>query len=430
MSSFAQELDFLRSELIQESQWRSECLNLIASENTTSPLVSELLANDLSHRYGDYRGLDLRDRKYRGCRFVVSIEEKAHELGKKLFGARFIDLRPLSGHVAGMAAIMALTEPGDSVMELDEGGGHRLNHKLSLCSLAKLRTFYIPFEASRYNIDLQKTEELLRKEKPRVLILGSSQFLFPHPVRQIREMIERVSSSTVLLYDASHVLGLIAGKRFQQPLEEGADIVFASTHKTLGGPQGGLVFTNRADLAKKVGEAIYPAIVTNHHLNRLPALAVAFLEMLVHGERYAAEVVANARALAREIHGRGVSVVAANLGYTQSHTFLLQVAEFGTGRDVSERLENVNIIAGECKLPASLGTEGIRMGSQEMTRCGMTRSEAPEIAELIVGALRQEVSEDQTKSKIKLLRHSLNRNRFDFSLQECSPKLQGVLSRE
>ncbi|MCI0419406.1 MAG: serine hydroxymethyltransferase [Acidobacteria bacterium] len=428
MNSFAQELNFFRSELIQESQWRSECLNLIASENTTSPLVSELLANDLSHRYGDYRGLDLQDRKYRGCRFVVTIEEKAHELGKKLFAARFVDLRPLSGHVAGIAAIMALTEPGDSVMELDEGGGHRLNQKLSLCSLTRLKTVHIPFDASRFNIDLQRTEELLRKEKPRVLILGSSQFLFPHPVRQIRETIGRVSPATVLVYDASHVLGLIAVKHFQQPLEEGADLVFASTHKTLGGPQGGLVFTNRADLAKKVGEAIYPAIVTNHHLNRLPALAVAFLEMLAHGERYASEVVANAKALACEIHRRGIPVVAANSGHTQSHTFLLQAAEFGTGRELSERLENVNIIAGECKLPASLGTEGIRMGSQEMTRYGMTRSEAPEIAELIVGALRQEVSENRIKSKIKQLRRSLNRNRFDFSLQECNPELQGPVT--
>ena len=416
MDSYAQDLDFLRRALASEARWRAECLNLIASENVTSPLVSHLLDNDLSHRYGDYKGLDLHDRKYRGNRFVVSIEEKACELGKKLFRARFLDLRPLSGHVAGIAVIMALTKPEDTVMELDEGGGHRLGRKLSVCSLARLKTVCIPFDPQRFNVDLDQTEVLLRKEKPRVLILGSSQFLFPHPVKQIREMIERVSPSTTLLYDASHVLGLIAGKRFQQPLEEGADIVSSSTHKTLGGPQGGLIFTNNPELAKKVGEAIYPAIVTNHHLNRLPALAATFLEMLVHGEQHAATVIANAQAMAREIHQRGIPVVGEAEGFTQSHTLMLRVAEWGSGKEVSEWLEEANIIAGECKLPASLGTEGLRMGSQEMTRCGLTPATAPEIAELIVRALRKEVSKDQIRLQVKKLRQSLTRDAFDLSL--------------
>ncbi len=426
MDPYLQDLCFLREKVADEARWRSECLNLIASENVTSPLVSEMLVNDLSHRYGDYKGLDLKERKYRGCRYIVSIEEKAHELGKRLFGARFMDLRPLSGHVAGIAVIMALTEPGDLVMELDEGGGHRLNQKLSLCSLARLRTLPIPFDPHRYNIDLQRTEDLLRREKPRILILGSSQFLFPHPVKQFREMIERFSPATVLLYDASHVLGLIAGRHFQQPLDEGADIVSTSTHKTLGGPQGGLVFTNRLDLAEKVGEAIYPAIVTNHHLNRLPALAVVFLEMLAHGQRYAAAVIANAKALAKEIHRRGVPVVAETLGFTESHALLLQVAQWGTGKDISERLEAANIIAGECRLPDCLGKEGIRMGSQEMTRYGLTSAATAKIAELIVAALRQEAPVEEIKMEIRRMRQALDQNPFDFSLHET--KLQDVLS--
>jgi glycine hydroxymethyltransferase len=426
MNSYWQDLCFLREKLKEETRWRSECLNLIASENVTSPLVSEMLLNDLSHRYGDYKGLDLKDRKYRGCRYVVSIEEKAHELGERLFGARFLDLRPLSGHVAGIAVVMALTEPGDSVMELDEGGGHRLNQKLSMCSLAKLKTLPLPFDPLRYNIDLQKTEDLLRKERPRMLILGSSQFLFPHPIRQIREMIERFSPATVLLYDASHVLGLIVGGCFQQPLQEGADIVSTSTHKTLGGPQGGLVYTNRSDLAEKVGEAIYPAIVTNHHLHRLPAMAVVFLELLAHGQRYASEVIANAKALAGEIHRRGVPVVGEALGFTESHTLLLQVAQWGTGKEMSERLEAANIIAGECKLPDCLGEEGIRMGSQEMTRHGLTPSAAPAISGLIVAALRQEAPVEEIKLEIRKVRQALRQNPFDFSLSEAT--LQDVLS--
>lgn len=415
MNSYLSELTFLSHSVREEALWRAECLNLIASENVTSPLVSGLLANDLSHRYGDYKGLDLNNRSYQGNRYVLALEEKAHELGKQLFDARFIDLRPLSGHVAGIAVIMALTKPGDTVMELDEGGGHHLSEKLSVCSLINLKNVALPFDAERFNIDLERTEAALRREQPRLLILGSSQFLFPHPVEQLKEITRRVSPSTIILYDASHVLGLTAGKHFQQPLREGADIITSSTHKTLGGPQGGLALTNNSELAEKVGQAIYPAIVTNHHLNRLPALAATFLELLCFGEDYAARVISNAQALAKELRNCGIPVVAESRGFTRSHTVLLQISEWGNGKAVADRLEAGNIIAGGCRLPASLGKYGIRLGSQEMTRYGMTPGDAPLFAKLIAGAIKQEIPADRIKAQVKEVRHRLNKNPFVFS---------------
>lgn len=418
MNPYLKDLEFIKNQLAEEARWRSECLNLIASENVTSPVVTQILANDLSHRYGSYKGLDLTDRRYRGNRQIVSIEEKAHELCKSLFDAQYVDLRPLSGHLAGIAVIMAFAEPGDAVMEIVEGGGHRLNQRLSLCSLTRLRTVPIPFDAKCFNVDLEETQRALIRERPKLVILGSSQFLFPHPVKAVREMIDRYSPSTLLLYDASHVLGLVAGKQFQQPLAEGAHMVCSSTHKTLGGPQGGVFLTNDLGLAQKVGEAIYPGIVTNHHLNRLPALAATFIELQISGCEYAKRVIENAQRLAQEIHSRGVPVAGEQLGFTQSHTLLLQTSQWGTAGTIAERLEDANIIATDCSLPALLGNEGIRIGTQEMTRCGMMAADAREMAELIVSALKQETPADSIRAQVKKLRQRLNVNPFVLDLHE------------
>lgn len=195
-------------------------------------------------------------------------------------------------------------------------------------------------------------------------------------------------------------------------------MVCSSTHKTLGGPQGGLFLTNDLALAQKVGEAIYPGIVTNHHLNRLPALAATFIELQIVGCEYARRVIENAQRLAQEIHSRGVPVAGEQLGFTQSHTLLLQTSQWGTAEAIAERLEDANIIATDCSLPALLGNEGIRLGTQEMTRCGMMAADAPEMAELIVSALKQEAPSDSIRTKVKKLRQRLNTNPFVLDLQE------------
>jgi glycine hydroxymethyltransferase len=236
------ESQFTEIEKILEDheRWRGQCWNLIAGENIASRAVSKLLSSDLAHRYGDYEGIDLAARKYRGNRFVVQIERCCQELAQRLFGARHVDLRPLSGHIAGVAPLFALCKPHDKVLELNrECGGHRLAAKLVNCPLVQLHALSIPFDIEQFNIDVQGTLSLIERERPRIVILGSSTFLFPHPVSQLRAGLDSLDTGTILQYDGSHVLGLIAGKQFQQPLAEGADLVTSSTHKTLAGPQGG-----------------------------------------------------------------------------------------------------------------------------------------------------------------------------------------------
>lgn len=372
-------------ELVREHEdWRRECVNLIAAENAMSPEARHLLSSDLAQRYGDYTDRDLHARKYFGNRFLVEIEELVASLAKDLFGASYVETRPLSGHMAGTAVVLGLVEPGNVVFEVGpEGGGHRLATKLGASSLGRqIDVRFLPFDADAYNIDVPRSIAVIRKTKPRLIVLGSSNFLFPHPVRELAESVQDLHG-TVLAYDGAHVLGLISAKSFQDPLTEGARLLFGSTHKTLPGPQGGIILSNSEHLIKSVSEVIYPGLVTNHHLARLPSLAMTLLEMLNWGKVYASQVVLNAQRLAREIQLRGFDVVGAAHGYTRSHTIILQTMALGPSREIGLLLEEAGIIVSTSTLPAALGGEGLRLGLQEITRRGAVEEDMPYLAGLI-----------------------------------------------
>ena len=381
-----QKVQEIEALLDQHRAFREDCLNLIASENVPSPFVERMLAAELDQRYGNYAGIDLQSRSYQGNRLLVQIEEFVHELAKELFDAAYVDLRPLSGNVAGIAAVFALASPGDTVLEV--GDGHQYAAKLAKSALKlELQSVLIPWDARRYNIDLEPALSLIRQHRPRLVVLGSGRFLFPQPVREIKEAMRQANPDSFLIYDAAHVLGLVAGGRFQSPLVEGADLVISSTHKTLAGPQGGMVLTNNKSVAERIGPAIQPLLVSNHHLHRLPALAATFLEWMAFGPEHADAIIQNAKALGRALHQRGVRLVGEDLGFTESHTLIMMVDDFGEGKELADRLEECRIIAGATRLPEELGTHSIRLGVQEVTRRGMTEEDAPEIADCIVDAL-------------------------------------------
>jgi glycine hydroxymethyltransferase len=204
---------------------------------------------------------------------------------------------------------------------------------------------------------------------------------------------------TILAYDASHVMGLIACGAFQQPLQEGAHVVFGSTHKTLPGPQGGIIFSNDSTLMDTISRAVYPGTVTNHHLFRAPALAATLLEMKAHPE-YGRKVIENARCLGKSLSKLGISVVAAQYGCTNSHTVLLRVRDFGSGRSVAATLDAHNVITSYTSLPEELGKEGIRLGTAEITRLGAEESHVTEAADLIAAILRGALSGEQARLAI------------------------------
>ena len=367
----------------KHTAFRESCLNLIASETRPSPLVERLIVNDLDHRYGSYTGIDPRNRGYPGNAYLTRMEEVAQELAKRLFGAAYVDLRPLSGNIAGIIAMFALGRPGDTVLEVHNG--HMYAAKLANSGLnVELKSVPIPWDEVNANIDLDRTVSLIREHRPRLVSIGSAHFIFPQPVRELRAAMDRHSPGSFLVYDAAHVMGLIAGGRFQSPLTEGADVIITSTHKTLAGPQGGMILTNDRVVAERIANAISPLMIANHHLSRVPSLAGAFLEWMACGEAHADAIIGNARALGRAFHERGVPVVGADLGFTESHTVLPVVDAFGESGALVRRLEACQILVNAAGAPREIGKHGLRIGVQEVTRYGMTEADAPEIVGCIL----------------------------------------------
>ena len=378
------EINFL---LEQHNTFRRDCLNLIASENVPSPLVEGLLVEDLDQRYGNYSGIDLQARLYQGNRFIVQIEELAQELAKQLFGAAYVDLRPLSGNLAGIATTFGLARPGDIALELHNG--HQYADKLASSPLkVSLKSIEIPWDGVRSNIALDQTVTLIEKHRPKLVLIGSGVFLFPQPARELKEAMNRYRPDSYLIYDAAHVMGLIAGGRFQSPFEEGVDVIISSTHKTLAGPQGGIILTNDKSLAERIGPAVAPLLESNHHLGRLPALAGTFLEWMAYGGEHADAIISNAKMLGQALHERGIRLLGQELGFTESHTLIPIVDEFGESKAMADQLEACNIIAGGASVPPELGEHGLRIGVQEVTRRGMTAADVPEVADCIVDALK------------------------------------------
>ena len=225
----------LTSLLDKHQAYRDTCLNLIASENTPSPLVEELFDERLARRYGNYSGVDIYQRNYKGNRYIAEIEGYTQALAKELFGAAYVDFRPLSGNIAGIATTFALAKPGDTALEV-HNGHHYAQKLLSSPLKIELESIPIPWDGRRSNIDLDATLALIAKHKPSIVNIGSGVFLFPQPVRELKAAMRQANPDAYLIYDASHVIGLIAGRRFQSPFDEGADVIISSTHKTLAGP--------------------------------------------------------------------------------------------------------------------------------------------------------------------------------------------------
>jgi len=244
MADPQEEYNHVLSLLEQHHRWFQENIPLIASENIPSPAVREALTTDFGNRYAEgWPG----ERVYAGCRFIDQVEFKCIELMKKLFNAEFVDVRPISGVVANLVVYTAFTEPGDTMMALSiPGGGHITMGKKELGGTAGavhgLIVEYLPLDYKELNIDVDKAKQRIGKlaaggKPPKLVMFGASVFPFPHPVKELAETIRSVGGTVG--YDAAHVAGLIAGKQFQDPLKEGADVMSMSSHKTFFGPQHG-----------------------------------------------------------------------------------------------------------------------------------------------------------------------------------------------
>jgi glycine hydroxymethyltransferase len=364
----------------KHEQWREkECINLIPSENVMSHAVRSLLSSDLGHRYTS------RDEFYMGTRLIDEIEQFGEELAKEVFKADTADLRPLSGHIADMIFLGSLANPNDTILCLSPAdGGYPGIWEDGVPKYLKLRTIGFPFSKETMNIKADEAADLILQEKPRVVIFGASLILFPQPVKELIAMAREVGAHVG--YDGSHVLGLIAGGEFQNPLQEGASVLLGSTHKTLFGPQGGMILADK-EHGKIIEKRIFPAFVDNAHWHRIAALSLALAEMKEYGKEYARQIVRNAQALAGALAEYGFPVACPSLRYTKSHQVFLDYGGYKQGRVIAQKLERANIIA-DC---------GVRLGVCETTRRGMKADEMQRIAEFI----RRVIVDKEDPSRVK-----------------------------
>jgi glycine hydroxymethyltransferase len=317
-------------------RWRlGSCLNLIVSENLTSPAVREMLGCDLTHRY------TAPDKVYMGSKYTDQIQTETENLAKQVFGARYADVRPLSGHSADMILLSALSERGDKIMVVGKAdGGYPGISEEGYPRVYGLQVCEFPFNRRIFNIDVEQAGQAIDSKRPRLVIFGASMILFPHPVKELAEACRRVDAK--IAFDGAHVLGLIAGDQFQDPLRDGAEVLIGSTHKSLFGPQGGIILAN--EYQEQLRQATFPSLVDNAHWNRIAALYVALSEMRKFGKRYANQVVRNSQALARALDQHGISLVGKNVGFTRCHQVIVDLPSEEEGVRLARRLEKANII--------------------------------------------------------------------------------------
>ncbi len=374
----------------------SKTINLIASENVSSPAVRSAIVCDFRDRYAEgWPG----ERVYAGCKYIDEVELITIDLAKKLYKAEFADVRPISGVVANLAMYTAAMEPMERMMALSIAhGGHISHARKDLGGTAgqirghKVRNWV--FDDTEFNIDVDASIKLIRDlqekgDEIKFLLFGGSVFPFPHPVKEFREIADEYEMT--IGYDSAHVSGLIAAGFFQDPLREGADMMTASTHKTMPGPQHGIILA-KEKFAEAIKRASFPGLLSNHHLHNVAGLAVVLAEMTEFGVEYSKQIMKNAKALAQSLHERGWQLIGEHKGFTESHVILVDVTEtpMKDGATVEETLEDANIVINRNLLPwdKKRGRDyrtpgGIRLGTSELTRLGMKESEMDAVAEFI-----------------------------------------------
>ena len=411
----------IRQSVREHSKWFEDSLPLIASENLVSPYAKELMISDFHSRYAE--GLP-GERYYEGNRWVDEVEIECLKLAQRVFRCNFADVRPISGTVANIAVLKALTEAGDRVgsCRLAEGG-HISSASFGAFGIRGVKPVHYAWDPKLMQLDVDGTRRILLEERPKTCLFGLSLFLFPFPLKELAPTLQEIGARG--WYDGAHVLGLIGGGQFQDPLHEGCTVLSASTHKTFPGPQHGIILgeTQDEDIRKKLQSASFPGVTSNHHLHTMAGLAVALAEHLAFGEEYAKATIANARALGQGLQERGFEVLAADRGFTASHQVAVRVGKEGGGESAAKLLEKAGIVVNKNLLPGDKSPkfpEGLRLGSQELTRVGMGPSEMTRVAELIDAVMHQGRSPDEVREEVRELKRGFTTLRYCFAAGEAA----------
>ena len=452
------ETGLLLKRAVENHLWRQrDCINLIPSEMTPSPLVRLLSVTDPAFRYAEHRELEAFDEAdifyYQGTGFIDEVEQALEREMRRFLGATEVETRVISGQMANAALFSALVdyrnrwnrkaEPRRLQMVTNNHigkGGH-----LSAQPMGALKDFvavdprtdkpavvnFPVLPGDQYRIDVAGTLELIELHRPELIILGKSMVLYKEPLSDIRRFVDDRGLDTVIMYDMAHVLGLV-GAHFQQPFAEGADFVTGSTHKTFFGTQRGVIGTrlresdDEYELWETVRRRTFPGSVSNHHLGTMLGLLAATYEMNSFKDSYQPAVVENAKAFARALAAAGLSVAGdPAIGHTETHQVIIEVG-YGQGPALAERLEMNNIV---CNYQAAPDEEGftaagaLRLGVAEMTRFGMTAEAFQELAGLMAAVI---LEDRRVEGGVRDLRHQFTGLQYCFDEADFPEAVQAL----
>lgn len=430
------------------NRWRQhQCINLIPSETTPSLLVKLCEIADPSGRYAEHRTMKGNEVYfYQGIDFIRDVEEEARNAVCDYFNCSQAELRPISGQMANEIVFKAVTkyvnkrndtsfERLKCVMNNDLGkGGHLSSQPMGALynyvapnpDTGKENCVNFPVRADNpYKIDVPKMLELARQHTPDLVVFGKSMFIYREPVKAFYDEVKNWKTRPVIMYDMAHVLGLYGA--FQTPLEEGADIVTGSTHKTYFGPQRGVIVSNmdKKTLFRKVWLEVksraFPGSTSNHHLGTLLALLMATIEMNAFKDTFQSQVRNNARAFAKHLVDAGIDVEGdPSDGFTETHQVILRTAKYGDGQDIARKLEDNNVICNYQALPDDdtfLSSSGLRMGVQEMTRYGLKESDFGPVAQFIADVV---IHNKTVKTDVAAFRKQFLRQHYSLKPEDVS----------
>jgi glycine hydroxymethyltransferase len=428
----------------KHEQYRDkECINMIASEGIKSPAVCQMLdmSHDLATRYAEGENNNeghVKKRFYQGQKYMSQIEDYATDAIKKLFKATWADARLISGTHANTATFkgLAMASKNNRMIVTPLSCGAHISHDYTglAGSILGLDNINHVYDINEFNIDPDKSAHVIRSARPGIVTFGGSLFLFPHPLKELKAVCDEVGA--YVAYDAAHVLGLIAGNQFQDPLREGADFITASTHKTFPGPQGGVIMgvpdtSAKEKAVRKIQHAVFPLTASSTHLGRLPALGIACLEMSVFGQALAAQIVENAQTAGQYLYENGVKVVAEHKGFTKSHQLALDIRSFGGGNKIAQDLEDANIVLNKNLLPYDDQSDkenpaGLRIGFQDVTRHGMREGDIKYLCDLLIDVIKGKRALEQVKVDVMALKKEFSSVKYGFQSVEEALKYAKV----
>ena len=406
MFSKAQKLSMVDPEIAlqvtQEVKRQEDHIELIASENYTSPAVMEVQGSQLTNKYAEgYIG----KRFYGGCEFVDNVEQIAIDRLKKLYGAEYVNVQPHSGSQANQAVYFSILKPGDTIMGMNLGHGGHLTHG-SPANLSGKLFKVVPYGLNaKEEIDYDEMEKLAIESKPKLLIGGASAYALRFDWERMSQIAKKVGA--YFMVDMAHYSGLIAAGVYPSPVPF-ADFVTSTTHKTLRGPRGGIILA-KAEFEKSINSFVFPGIQGGPLMHVIAAKAVAFLEALKPEFKvYQTQVIKNAQTMAESLSKRGVRIIS---GRTESHVFLVDLRPKGlTGKAADVLLGQAHITVNKNSIPndpeSPFVTSGIRIGSPAITTRGFKEKEADMVAQMIADILDHPNDEkviNETKAKVVAL---------------------------